>query len=122
MSARVSSLPAKERPISEQFRIVAKQWAEADAAAHLMEELKTTTLEQKKSAIIEANPGMAENKAERWAKSSDAWEQYIRSMCAHRSTANLLRQKLEYLRMKHREWIASNADARDERRLGEMHP
>ena len=65
---------------------------------------------------------MAENKAERLVKASPEWERYIRDMCAHRGTANLLRQKLEYIRMKHREWIAANADARDERRLTEMHP
>jgi hypothetical protein len=33
---RAQHMPAKEQPISEQFRIVAKQWCDADAAASMM--------------------------------------------------------------------------------------
>jgi hypothetical protein len=36
----VTDMPERERPISEQFRIVAKQWAEANAAAKLLEETR----------------------------------------------------------------------------------
>src|SRR5262245_56396765 len=104
MSARIGQVPAKDRPISEQFRIVSKEWADAENAAHILEELKTTTLEQKKNKLIEANPGMADNAAERVTKASPEWEEYIKTMCKHRGTANLLRQKLKWLEMRHREW------------------
>lgn len=33
-----------EAPISEEFRLVAKKWAEADAAASLLEETKSAVL------------------------------------------------------------------------------
>src|SRR5262245_23547991 len=57
-------------PISEQYRELAEQWSDLDAAAHIDEELKSTLLEQKKTALIKLNPGLAENKAERVVKSS----------------------------------------------------
>jgi len=119
--ARVSELPEAEKPISEKFRVAAKKWAQADSAAHIMEEMKTTTLEQMKTKLIAANAGMAENKAERLVKASKEWEAYIRKMCSFRSSANFLRQEVEYQRMRHREWVGANADARAEQRLSTGH-
>lgn len=112
----VASLPKNEQPISEQFRIVAKQWCDADAAASLMEELKTTTLEKLKSRLLEAGP-MADNTATRLAKSHPDWDQYIREMCKHRADANRLKCQMEYIRMRHREWIGADATARAEMKL-----
>jgi tRNA nucleotidyltransferase/poly(A) polymerase len=114
----VRTLPPKDRPISEQYRVLANQWADLDAAAHIKEEMKTVTLEQMKTTLIKANPGLAENKAERVVKSSKEWEVYVRTMCADRAAANKIKQKLEYLKMRHREWVGKNADARQEMRLG----
>jgi len=114
----VRSLPAKDRPISSQYYEVAKQWADLDSAAHIQEEMKTTILEQMKSELIKKNPGIAENKAERVVKSSPEWEAYIRKMCRDRGAANLLKQRMKYWEMRHREWVGANADARAELRLG----
>jgi hypothetical protein len=122
MSARISELPADDRPISEQYREAARKWSDADSAAHIMEELKSTTLEQKKTALIKTNPGLAENKAERIIKSSPEWELYVREMCECRYHANRLKQRMEYLKMRHREWIGANADARAEYKLGAGDP
>jgi hypothetical protein len=38
---RQKEMPEEERPLSEQFRLVALAWCDADAAASLREELKT---------------------------------------------------------------------------------
>jgi hypothetical protein len=69
--ASVRPLPESERPLSEQFRLVAVEYADAEAAASLLEELKTTTLEAMKTKLIAANGDMADNKAERLVKSFD---------------------------------------------------
>jgi len=114
----VRSLPAKDRPISSQYYEIAKQWADLDSAAHIQEELKSTYLEQWKTKLIKANPGIAENKAERHVKSSPEWEAYIRKTCDMRGAANLLKVRMRYFEMRHREWIGANADARAELRLG----
>ena len=114
---RAGEMPEHERPISEQFRIVAKNWADADAAASLREELKSTTLEKMKSDIVTAQGPLPDNTATRLAKCSPDWEKYIRAMCADRAKANLLRVQMEYLKMRHREWIGADATARAEMRL-----
>lgn len=114
----IQNMPRRERPISEEFRIVAKAWCDADAAASIMEEMKTTTLETMKSAIIAREGPMADNRAERMAKSSDDWDKYIRSMCENRAKANRLKAQLEYLRMKFSEAQSIEATARHEARLG----
>ncbi len=113
----VANLPAREQPISEQFRIVARQWVDADAAASLLEELKTTTLEKMKSDLIAREGDMADNKAERMTKCTDEWSTYLREMCEHRAKAQRLKVQLEYLRMKFAEAQSMEATARHEARL-----
>jgi len=122
MKAGVSDLSAEEQPISEQYRLHAEVWTDAEAAADLLEQLKSVVLEQKKCALIAENPGMSDAAAERLVKASPDWELHVREICDARGTANKLRQGLEVIRMQHREWIARNADARQEQRLMEMHP
>jgi hypothetical protein len=106
-----------ERPISEQFRIVALQFSDADAAANLMEELKTVNLEKFKTDLMAEQGQMPDNRAERIVKASPAWEQYIKDMCAHRAKATKLKLQIKYLEMKFQEWQSREANARVERRL-----
>ena len=113
----ITNMPEREQSISEQFRVVAKQWVDADAAASLMEELKTTSLEKMKQRIIDEEGPMADNRAERQAKCDPEWEKYLRGMCNHRATANRLKVQLEYLRMKFNEWQSMEASVRAEMRL-----
>ena len=117
MIATVRDLPRDQRPLSEQFRIVSKQWGDADNAAFLMDEMKTTVLAQRKADLISINPKLSDAAAERMVKADPEWEKYIREMCAHRSRANLLRQQLRYIEMRHREWISADANARKELHL-----
>jgi hypothetical protein len=117
LRAAMHTMPAKEQPISEQFRIVAKQWCDADAAASLMEELKTTTLEKMKSDLIERDGPMPDNTATRLAKCNSEWTDYLTQMCKHRAEANRLKCQMEYIRMRHREWIGADATARAEMKL-----
>lgn len=112
----IGTIPAHEQPVSEQFRLVARQWSDEDAAASLLEELKTTTLEKIKSGVI-ANETMSENKAERLAKCTPEWTEYIEKMCAHRAKANRLKLQMEYLRMRFSEAQSHEANARHEARL-----
>ena len=94
-----------DEPISEKFRLVAIRWADADAAANLLEETKSTFLEELKTRIIgEHNGDISEAKAERLAKCMPEWRDHIDRMCKVRAEANKRRVQLEYLRMKHSEW------------------
>src|SRR5690348_12123821 len=100
-------------PWSEQFRIVAKQWRDADAAASLLEELNSATLSQ----MMLAQGDMAVSKAEMIVKASEPWADYVKKMVVQRGAANKLKVQMEYLKMKFQEWLSENANKRAEMRL-----
>ncbi len=103
-------------PFSEQFRIVAKQWVEADEAASLMEETKTTVFAEMVNKQLSANSDLRVNRAEVLARSSLEWKDFVEQMVRLRSRANLLKVQLDYLRMKFSEQQSHEATARAEMR------
>jgi hypothetical protein len=104
-------------PISEQFRIVAKRWVEADEAASLLEETKTAVLSEMIGKIIGDNINMPFNKAELAAKSSEEYREFITQMVRTRGTANLMKVKMRFIEMQFSEQQSHEATARAERRL-----
>ena len=117
MTANISDVPTDKLPISEHYRRVAKLWVDAENAAKLLEETKSVSLEERKTKLIEGEPGLSEAKAERLAKSSKEWREFIVSMCQARGRANLLKVQLRYIEMQHKEWIAHDANARQTHRM-----
>ena len=109
-----AEMPEHERPISEQFRIVAKQWVDADAAADLLEETKTAVL----SKMMMDLGDMPVSKAEMQAKASDAWTEHLTAMVDARARANLLKVQMKYIEMRFSEWQSNDANARKERQFG----
>lgn len=100
-------------PLSEQYRIIAKKWVEADSAANLLEETKSAVL-----AKMMADLGdMAVSKAEMQVKASDEWRDHVTKMVEARSAASLLKVQLEYIRMQFMEWQSHSATKRAEMRL-----
>jgi hypothetical protein len=89
-------------PISEQYRIVAKRWVDAEAAASLMEDTKSAVLSQKMKALGD----MPNSRAEMIVKASPEWMEFITQTIDTRKQANLLKVQLEYLRMRSKEWAA----------------
>lgn len=114
----MKEVPASERPISEQYRIVARKWLDAENAAELMHELKTTSLEALKSRIMaEQEIGMTDAAAQRMAMNEPEWKEYIEKMCGHRADARKYKIQLEYFKMRHMEQQSIEATARAERKL-----
>lgn len=114
-----AEMPERERSIVEEFRIVALQHVDAEGAANLMEELKTTTLESMKQQVVKDHGGeMADNKAERIVKSSPEWRKYITDMCDARKQAHKLKLQLEYIRMKERQMDREYWHGRSEQKMG----
>lgn len=104
---------SEDRPISEQFRIVAKQWVDADAAASILEETKSATLSQKMADLGD----MPVSRAEMTVKASPEWKHFIGGMVEARKTANRLKVQLEYLRMRAGEQSSAEATRRAEMKL-----
>lgn len=102
-----------DRPISEQFRVVAKRWCDAEAAASILEESKSAVL----ARLMSERGDMAVSKAEMLVKSGAEWVEYIGKMTAARAKASLLKVQMEYLRMKFSEWQSAAATKRAEMRL-----
>lgn len=100
-------------PVSEQYRIAARDWVDMDAAARMLEEGKTTYLAQLKAKLGE----MPDSKAERIVKSSPEWADYIKKMVNAKTAANRQKVELDFLKMRHMERTSEEANARSERKL-----
>jgi hypothetical protein len=99
--------------LSEQFRLAAKDYVDADNAASLLEEMKSATLSQ----MMSEHGDIPVSRAEMNVKSSQEWSDYIRSMVGARTKANELKFKLEWLRMRFSEQQSAQATARAEMKL-----
>lgn len=110
----IREIPQHERPISEEFRIVAKAWCEADAAARLLEETKSSLLSKLVMASTEPSIGRAEHAA----RASSDYTEHIKEMCKAKSEANLRRVQMKFVEMRFSEWQSSDANARRERGMG----
>ena len=100
-------------PLSEQYRIVAKSWVDADAAANLLEETKSAVL----SRMMLNLGDMPVSRAEMQVKGSDEWREFVSKMVEAREKASLLKVKMEYIRMRFHEWQSVEASKRAEMRL-----
>lgn len=100
-------------PISEQYRLAARDWVDMDAAARMLEEGKTTYLAQQKAKLGD----MPDSKAERIVKSSPEWADYIKKMVNAKTSANRQRVELDFFKMVHMERTSQEANARSERKL-----
>ena len=110
---RPSETPEHKRLLSEQFRVIAKDWVTLDGAARLLEETKTATLAQKMKALGDIPAAHAE----REVKATQEWRDFIKQMVDTRTQANLKKVHMEYIRMKEREQQSAEANARAEQRL-----
>lgn len=109
-----AEMPEHERPISEQFRIVARAWVDAEAAAQLLEETKSSVLAQRMAALGE----MAVNKAEMSVKASQDWHDHLKKIVDARREANLKKVNLEFLRIRDKEIERASWAARSEYKMG----
>jgi hypothetical protein len=100
--------------LADKYSMVGARWIDEDNAARLLEETKTVVLEQRKAAIILENPGMADNAAERMAKSDPEWHEWIRGMVTAKTRANRLKLALKVIDMRHSEQQSYEATKRAE--------
>lgn len=114
-AAGVREMPEHERPISEQFRIVAKQWVDAHAAANLLEETKSAVLSR---LMMNLGREVSVARAEMEVKAGDDWKEHIEKMVEARKKADLLRVQMKYIEMRFSEWQSNDANQRKERHFG----
>lgn len=100
-------------PLSEQFRLIAKKWIDADSAASILEETKSAFLAQK----MAEQGDVPVSRAEMAVKASREWVDYVTSMVEARKKASLLKAQLEYIRMRFSEQQSFEATKRAEMKL-----
>ena len=100
-------------PLSEQYRVVAKAYVDADSAASLLEETKSAVLARMMLSLGD----MPVSRAEMQVKASADWSEFVTNMVKAREKAAFLKVKLEYIRMKFNEWQSLEASKRAEMRL-----
>ena len=99
--------------LSEQFRVVAKAYVDADSAASLLEETKSAVLARMMLSLGD----MPVSRAEMQTKASSEWIEFVTNMVEARKKAAFLKVKMEYIRMKFSEWQSIEASKRAEMRL-----
>ena len=98
---------------AEEFRLKGLDEADKEAAASLLEDLKSATLAQWCAELGE----MPVNRAEQIVKASPRWEKYIRDTVEARREAGVAKVEKEYAKMKFYEWQAMEANGRAELRM-----
>jgi len=114
----MQDMPYKERAISEEFRIVGKDWVEKNKAASLLEENKKVVFSE---LLMEASNNPDKKvpawQAEAMVYCSDRWREYLNAMTEARTAANLARIKMRWVEMKFQEQNSAEANARSERKM-----
>jgi hypothetical protein len=100
--------------LTERYRKVAKEFAEANAAASIMEESKSLCLAERMNMLGDDLPM---SKREMMVKASPEWRDYIKSMVDLRTQANLKKAELEWIKMRFQEMMSEQATLRAETRL-----
>jgi len=93
------------QPWSERYRVVAEDWVEKEAAAALLEDVKSAVLAQSMAQLGDVPVAHAE----RTVKASDQWEDYVTKTVNARKAANHAKVQLEYIKMK--AWKEKDANA-----------
>ena len=113
----VTEMPQIERPLSEQYRIVAKRFAEAYGQATFMENTRTGTLARMvKKIIAESNEKISQAKAENEAKASEEWFCFNDELAKAKERVEVLRAQKKHIEMQ--AWERTNADANKRKEMG----
>ena len=96
-----------------QLREIGDRWVDADAAARMYEETKSSILAQKKAELGD----IPDNKAERIVKSSRFWMDFITEGVNLRTEANRLKIQIEEIKMRHMINQSREATERAERKM-----
>src|SRR5882762_10013374 len=97
---------------SERYHEAAVEWADADAAASLLEETKSAVLSDMVTEMLSKNISMAVNRAEALVKSSSRWRAFVTDMVELRRKANMANFPRENIGMRHSEKMPQEATLR----------
>jgi len=104
---------SNEFPLSERYRVAGEDWADKEAAAQLLEDMKSAIMAQRQLMLGD----IPVNKAEQSVKASKEWTGYINNIIEARKVANYAKINLEVRRMEYYEQQGKDANQRSEMRM-----
>lgn len=114
IDALLEQVRQSNQSLADKYARIADRWVDEDNAARLLEETKSTVLEQRKADLIKENPKLADNAAERMAKADPEWHAWVTDMVHRRTRANRLKIALKVYDMRHSEQQSLEATRRAE--------
>lgn len=105
------------QPLSEQYRLAAKEWVGLQKAADLLEDTKNDQLAALIEAEISKNPDLAHNAAERKVRASEHWQRCRENIANANEAARTARIKVKWIEMRFQEWQSYEATKRAEMKL-----
>ena len=112
----ISEMPAREQSIAERFRQVGEEHAEVDAAFYMLENTRTSVAAE--LALKEIANGLPVSKAELIAKASQEYRDHVNKAGDMKHRANVLKARMDYLRMRERKEDREAWNERTERKMG----
>lgn len=103
--------------LREEWRLKAKEAAKADALASELKEGKSILLDEMIIRLREGEPGLSDTRAERIARTSQQFKEYVRKMHNAHREAQDLRIECENLNRIYWEAVSADADERAEKRM-----
>jgi hypothetical protein len=100
-------------PWSEQYRVAGEEWADAEAAAQILEDSKSAVMAQWQTELGD----LPVNRAEQTVKASNRWRDYITDTVEARRQANVAKVILESIKMRAMEMQAKEANQRAELKI-----
>lgn len=111
----ITEMPAHERPLSEQYRLVAKRFAEAYGQATFMENTRSGELSKLiKKRMETANEKITRAAAEMDVKASEEWYDFNHRLAQAKEHVEILRAQKKYIEMQAWERTDANANRRKE--------
>jgi hypothetical protein len=105
------------QPLSEQYRLAGRRWADLEAAAKLLEETKAIQLSQWILEEREKDQDLAHNTAEARVKAGAKWQKLIENTIRLKRRANKARVYMKSVEMRFSEQQSFEATMRAEMKL-----
>lgn len=115
-TATVRQMPEREQDIAERFRLVAEEWADADAAYYMLDNTRTSVRDEIELKLTET--GTPASKAKLMANTSADYREHLQKTADAKRQANVLRARMDYLRMRERRQDRREWSAMTERKMG----
>lgn len=111
--------PSTDRDeLREMWRLAAVAAAVADDAASRAKDGRSIFFDEVVTGLLEADQHLTQARAERMARTSDAYKQYVQKMHDLAHEAAKARIQCEDLNRRYWEQVGREADSRAERRMG----